>query len=136
MWQRWKRSELSGRLFFHQQDFFGVVDFGELHFDNLVHCRLDEASDKGGLNREFAMTTIDKNTQLNPAGAPVGEQGIAVDEDRPLSEDGLRQARSLGQGLKRLGISVNQVLTSPLRRAVQTAEELARVLQVSSSAVE
>ena len=27
---------------------------------------------------------------------PVGEQGIAVDEDRPLSEEGLRQARLLG----------------------------------------
>jgi phosphohistidine phosphatase len=67
---------------------------------------------------------------------PVGEQGITVDEDRPLSEDGLRQARLLGQSIKRLGISLNQILTSPLRRAVQTAEELARVLQVPASSME
>ncbi len=67
---------------------------------------------------------------------PAGEQGIAVDEERPLSEDGLRQARALGQALKRLGFSLSHILTSPLRRAVETAEELARVLQLSPSAVE
>jgi phosphohistidine phosphatase len=67
---------------------------------------------------------------------PVGEQGITVDEDRPLSEEGLRQARLLAQGVKRLGISLTQILTSPLRRAAQTAEELARILQIPASSVE
>jgi phosphohistidine phosphatase len=61
----------------------------------------------------------------------VGEQGVATDEDRPLSERGQQQARLLAQTLKRLGVAVDQVLTSPLRRSVQTAEELARTLQAS-----
>jgi phosphohistidine phosphatase len=67
---------------------------------------------------------------------PLGEQGVTEDEDRPLSEEGLRQARLVGQALKRLGISLDAILTSPLKRAVQTAEELARVLQVPTGAVE
>jgi phosphohistidine phosphatase len=67
---------------------------------------------------------------------PAGEQGITVDEDRPLSEDGLRQARALGQALKRLGITLNHILTSPLRRAVDTAGELARGLQLPPEAVQ
>src|SRR5262245_16492491 len=67
---------------------------------------------------------------------PVGEQGIAADEERPLSEEGLRQARALGQSLKRLGISPNHILTSPLRRAVETAEELARALQLPHGGVQ
>jgi phosphohistidine phosphatase len=62
---------------------------------------------------------------------PVGEQGVTADADRPLSERGRQQAHLLAQGLKRLGVAVDQVLTSPLRRAVETAEELARTLQSS-----
>jgi phosphohistidine phosphatase len=61
----------------------------------------------------------------------VGEQGVTADEERPLSERGQQQARLLAQTLKRLGVAVDQVLTSPLRRSVQTAEELARTLQSS-----
>jgi phosphohistidine phosphatase len=57
---------------------------------------------------------------------PLGEQGISVDEERPLSERGVQSTRRLGENLKRLGVKPVRVLTSPLRRALQTAEELAR----------
>jgi phosphohistidine phosphatase len=60
---------------------------------------------------------------------PLGEQGVTTDEGRPLSEPGLRQARQLGQILKRRGVTPAKILTSPLRRAVQTAEELAQALE-------
>ncbi len=39
--------------------------------------------------------------------------------DLPLNENGIRQAKTLGEQLK--GIPFNQVFTSPLQRAVQTA---------------
>jgi phosphohistidine phosphatase len=67
---------------------------------------------------------------------PVGEQAVTMDAERPLSEDGHRQARAVGQALKRLGITPNHILTSPLRRALETAEEIARVLQLPPGAVE
>src|ERR1700758_218680 len=34
-------------LFFHQQDFFSVVDLGELHLDDFIHAGLDNAADEG-----------------------------------------------------------------------------------------
>jgi phosphohistidine phosphatase len=60
---------------------------------------------------------------------PLGEQGITADGDRPLSERGLQDARRLGLALKKLGVAGVKILASPLRRAMQTAEELARALQ-------
>jgi phosphohistidine phosphatase len=62
---------------------------------------------------------------------PLGEQGVSTDEERPLSERGVKQVERLAQGLKRLGIPVDRIFTSPLRRAVQTAEELCRGLQLN-----
>ena len=48
------------------------------------------------------------------------------DELRPLSEDGQEQARQLGERLKADGIQPDIILSSPLLRARQTAEALAR----------
>lgn len=56
---------------------------------------------------------------------PLGEQGIVEDEQRPLTEAGHQQCRILSQALKRLGVRMDRVLTSPLVRARQTAEGLA-----------
>jgi phosphohistidine phosphatase len=44
------------------------------------------------------------------------------DDERPLTERGVRQAQAAGLALARLGEHVDVCLTSPKRRAVQTAE--------------
>jgi phosphohistidine phosphatase len=46
----------------------------------------------------------------------------APDDERPLTERGVRQAEAAGQALARLGEQIDACLTSPKRRAVQTAE--------------
>jgi phosphohistidine phosphatase len=48
------------------------------------------------------------------------------DELRPLTADGREAARALGRQLERDGIRPDAVLTSPLLRARETAQELAR----------
>ena len=48
------------------------------------------------------------------------------DELRPLTAEGREAARALGEQLAREGVRPDAVLTSPLLRARQTAEELAR----------
>jgi phosphohistidine phosphatase len=57
---------------------------------------------------------------------PVGAQGIQDDADRPLTEAGEAQARAVAVGLQRRGVVLNVLLTSPLRRARQTAEGILR----------
>ncbi|MCC6418589.1 MAG: phosphohistidine phosphatase SixA [Gemmataceae bacterium] len=58
---------------------------------------------------------------------PLGERGITRDEDRPLTADGEQQAARLAASLQRRGVTLDLLLTSPLARARQTAEALARV---------
>jgi phosphohistidine phosphatase len=55
---------------------------------------------------------------------PVGEAGITRDEDRPLTEDGRSQCQPLAAALARRAVKVDQVVSSPLLRARQTAESL------------
>jgi phosphohistidine phosphatase len=52
------------------------------------------------------------------------------DDDRPLTERGLRQAEAAGHALARLGEQVDICLTSPKLRAVQTAERACEPLGV------
>jgi phosphohistidine phosphatase len=47
------------------------------------------------------------------------------DEDRPLTAHGRRQALDVGGALKREGVHFSRMVTSPLVRAVQTAELVA-----------
>jgi len=54
--------------------------------------------------------------------ATLGEGGVTVDEDRPLNDTGRQQLPLLAQGLKRLGVTLDLLMTSPLVRARQTAE--------------
>ncbi len=62
--------------------------------------------------------------------------GIAVpsgspdfpDDDRPLTKKGEQRVLEIGHGLKHLGVKVDRIVTSPLPRAVRTAEIVARVL--------
>lgn len=46
----------------------------------------------------------------------------APDDERPLTERGVRQAEAAGQALARLAEQIDICLTSPKRRAVQTSE--------------
>jgi len=47
------------------------------------------------------------------------------DTERPLTADGVARLRRAGRGLRSLGVAFDVILTSPLVRAVQTAEILA-----------
>jgi phosphohistidine phosphatase len=51
-----------------------------------------------------------------------------ADDERPLTPKGERRMRQIGYGLKRLGLKVDRILTSPLPRAYRTAEIVARVI--------
>jgi phosphohistidine phosphatase len=44
------------------------------------------------------------------------------DDERPLTERGIQQADEAGRALERIGAHVDACLSSPKRRAVQTAE--------------
>src|SRR5262245_5118463 len=55
---------------------------------------------------------------------PVGEGGIVEDAERPLSDLGKAQSKALGLAFKKQGIQLETVLTSPLLRARQTADEM------------
>jgi phosphohistidine phosphatase len=52
-----------------------------------------------------------------------------VDLDRPLTEQGLRQAAAIGPWLERSGLVPGAVLVSPARRAQQTWEQAAAALE-------
>jgi phosphohistidine phosphatase len=55
-----------------------------------------------------------------------GDHNIARDFDRPLSEEGVRQAEGLTAGLRKRNVALDVVFTSPLVRARQTAEGMLR----------
>jgi phosphohistidine phosphatase len=44
------------------------------------------------------------------------------DDDRPLTERGVRQAQDAGRAFERLGVQIDACLSSPKLRALQTAE--------------
>jgi phosphohistidine phosphatase len=56
--------------------------------------------------------------------APLGEGGVSDDHDRPLTELGHSQTRALAAALQRRDVNLDQIVTSPLLRARQTAEDL------------
>jgi phosphohistidine phosphatase len=55
---------------------------------------------------------------------PLGEGGSTTDDDRSLTSNGTEQARKVGSWLHQRGARPDVVLTSPLVRARQTAEQL------------
>jgi phosphohistidine phosphatase len=52
------------------------------------------------------------------------------DDERPLTEKGIRQAEAAGIALARLGEQIDVCLSSPKRRAMQTAERVCEHLGV------
>ncbi len=55
------------------------------------------------------------------------------DDDRELTPEGLLRARSVARGLAALEPGVTRILSSPFRRAIQTAEPAARALGIEFS---
>lgn len=54
------------------------------------------------------------------AGSPLEDE--KMDEERPLEKKGKAKMKKIGKSLKKMNISFDQVLTSPLLRAKETAE--------------
>ena len=54
------------------------------------------------------------------------------DDDRPLSKDGRKQALDVGGALAKQKVRLQRIVTSPLVRAVQTAELLCEAFGLSS----
>jgi|SRR5579883_2027792 len=66
---------------------------------------------------------------LRHGHAPSAAQAsVASDAERPLSPEGRKAAAETAERLARLGGKPSLILHSPLKRAVQTAQETARVL--------
>ncbi len=59
-----------------------------------------------------------------------------TEEDRPLTPEGRRKTLRAARGLKRLDLGLDGVVTSPLARAVETAEILAEVLGLAPPRVD
>ncbi|WP_038056715.1 SixA phosphatase family protein [Thermus amyloliquefaciens] len=59
---------------------------------------------------------------------PEGE-GEEADDRRPLAPKGVRWFRKVVRGLESLGVALDLILTSPKRRALETAELLADLLE-------
>lgn len=66
---------------------------------------------------------------------PAAPRGKTGDESRRLTAEGRRKTRAAALGLKELGLGLDFVLTSPLVRAVETAEILADVLGLAKPRV-
>jgi phosphohistidine phosphatase len=58
----------------------------------------------------------------------MGTEGVRHDSDRPLTEAGRAKLRRVVRGMGALGLSFDLILTSPYRRAVQTAQVVAEQL--------
>ena len=63
---------------------------------------------------------------LRHASAGSHKTSVAADERRPLDADGIQQCVTVGRALTAMGIKVDVVISSPLKRAQQTAELVAR----------
>ena len=55
------------------------------------------------------------------------------DEDRPLTDRGTQDAEAAGRALARLGVNIDACLTSPKKRALQTAQLVCEPLGVAVS---
>jgi phosphohistidine phosphatase len=62
---------------------------------------------------------------LRHASAGTSLDDLKKDEKRPLDEEGILQCRYVGKALAALDVSVEHLVTSPLKRATQTASLVA-----------
>jgi phosphohistidine phosphatase len=73
---------------------------------------------------------------IRHADAQPLEGSITDDAHRPLTDTGIAQSKALAQCLQKLGVHLDVVLTSPLLRARQTAEEMLRNWSVPKPPIE
>lgn len=66
---------------------------------------------------------------------PVGTGYEFSDEKRSLTEEGRSRMRDVVKGLKKLGVQLDLILTSPLVRAAETAEILAGSLGMNKKEI-
>jgi phosphohistidine phosphatase len=57
--------------------------------------------------------------------------GVKIDAGRPLTAEGSKECRLVARGLKKAGIKIDLLVTSPLVRARQTAEAFAEVFELA-----
>jgi phosphohistidine phosphatase len=57
-----------------------------------------------------------------------GSAGYSDDSKRPLTAEGKKKTQEIAQGLMRLGVDPDWIVSSPLLRAVETAKIVAEVL--------
>ena len=60
----------------------------------------------------------------------LGKKNSFTDRKRALTADGRNKVREAAKGLRKLGVEVDLILTSPLVRAVETAEIFAAALKL------
>ncbi|MBL7114699.1 MAG: phosphohistidine phosphatase SixA [Kiritimatiellae bacterium] len=63
----------------------------------------------------------------------ISESGVLNDVDRPLSPYGEKCTRQVAAGLARLSPQVSRIISSPLLRAMQTAEIFAQALAIDGA---
>ena len=51
-----------------------------------------------------------------------GTEGFNRDSDRPLTEKGIKKMKGVAKAMKNMGVSFDLLLSSPFRRAKETAE--------------
>ena len=55
------------------------------------------------------------------------------ESDRPLTKDGVKKMKRIAEGMKTLEVHVDWILTSPFRRAYDTARIAAKTLKVAKN---
>jgi|SRR6516225_491980 phosphohistidine phosphatase len=72
---------------------------------------------------------------LRHANAGVPKANAAKDEKRPLDERGIKQGHDVGRALAAMNVTLDVIVSSPLLRALQTAEIVAREMRHRSKVV-
>jgi phosphohistidine phosphatase len=67
---------------------------------------------------------------------PLGQKNEFTDEKRTLTAEGRARMREAAKGLRNLGVEFDLVMTSPLARAVETAEIIIDVLGLEKKEIQ
>jgi phosphohistidine phosphatase len=62
-----------------------------------------------------------------------GDPGYPLDSDRPLTSKGMKKVRRIAMGMRRLDVEFDVILTSPYRRALETAFVVGREYKLGES---
>jgi phosphohistidine phosphatase len=76
------------------------------------------------IHEQTAFRTVDSKTlYILRHGIAIarGDPGYPLDSDRPLTSKGMKKVRRIATGMRRLDVEFDVILTSPYRRALETA---------------